>query len=44
MENFTKEEVVPDVVKETPSAKLTVRMKSVLFVPSITVLFTIFRI
>ena len=28
MENFTKEEVVPDVVKETPNAKLTVCMKN----------------
>ena len=31
MENFTKEEVVPDVLKETSSAKLTVRMKSMFF-------------
>ena len=30
MENFTKE-VVPDVVKETPSAKLIVSMKEDIF-------------
>ena len=33
MENFTKEEVVPDVIKETPKGKLTVSSKNVFISP-----------